>query len=194
MMMVGKNGIFEMFGRRISVRVMGASAGLLAMVLCTGVARGDDGCKALYDALSKVIVTPTHIYTTTVAGYNKDVPRNSEMIYEGGPNGAIFILAGGKWTRAKMTSAEMMSKQEENRRTAKDVCNVVRDEVVNGEAATVYSTHSDKDGNKIDAMVWISKSKGLPLKEDMDMEVGGAAGKMHMSLRYEYANVKPPAV
>jgi hypothetical protein len=194
MMMVGKNGIFEMFGRRISVRGMGASAGLLAIVLCAGVARGDDGCKALYDALSKVIVTPTHIYTTTVAGYNKDVSRNSEMIYEGGPNGAIFILAGGKWTRAKMTSAEMMSKQEENRRTAKDVCNVVRDEVVNGEAATVYSTHSDKDGNKIDAMVWISKSKGLPLKEDMDMDVGGAAGKMHMSLRYEYANVKPPAV
>jgi hypothetical protein len=193
-MMVGKNGIFEMFGRRISVRGMGASAGLLAMFLCAAAARGDDGCKALYDALTKVVVTPTHIYTTTVAGYDNNVPRNSEMIYEGGPNGAIYIFAGGKWTRAKMTSAEMMSKQEENRRTAKDVCHVVRDEVVNGEAATVYSTHSDNDGNKIDATVWISKSKGLPLKEDMDMDVGGTMGKTHMSLRYEYANVKPPAL
>jgi hypothetical protein len=166
MMVVGKNGTFEMFGRRVFVRGM----------------------------VVKVVVTPTHIYTTTVAGHDKSVPRNSEMIYEGGRNGAIYVLSAGKWTRAQMTSAEMTSKQEENRRTAQDVCRVVHDEAVNGEAATVYSTHSDKDGNKIDATVWVSKSKGLPLKEEMDMDVGGGAGKTHISMRYEYANVKPPAV
>jgi hypothetical protein len=204
-MAVGKNcvvtGVFvprvftwRVLTPRILVRAIFAAAGFLAISFCGGVARGDEGCKALYDALTKVVVTPTHIYTTTVAGYNKNVPRNSEMIYAGGPNGAIYVLSAGKWTRAQMTSAEMTSKQEENRRTAKDVCHAVREEMVNGEAATVYSTHSDNDGSKIDATVWISKSKGLPLKEEMDMDVGGGAGKTHISMRYEYANVKPPAV
>jgi hypothetical protein len=169
-------------------------AGLLMMVFCGGVARADDSCKALYDALTKVVEVPVHIYTTTVAGYNKNVPTSNEMIYSGGRDGAIYVMAAGRWTRTKMTGADMMSKQEENRRTAKDTCHVVREEAVNGEAATVYSTHSDKDGNKIDATVWISKSKGLPLKEEMEMDVGGGAGKTHISMRYEYADVKPPAV
>jgi hypothetical protein len=169
-------------------------AGLLMMVFCGGVARADDSCKVLYDAMTKVVVVPVHIYTTTVAGYNKDVPTSSEMIYSGGRDGAIYMLAGGKWTRTQMTGADMMSKQEENRRTAKDTCHAVREEAVNGEAATVYSTHSDKESGKVDSTVWISKSKGLPLKQDIDIDVGGAAGKSHMSLRYEYVNVKPPAV
>jgi hypothetical protein len=182
------------FAREVLIRGMIVVAGLLVMVAGAGVARGDDGCKALYDALNKVVVTPTHIYMTTVAGYNKNVPRNSEMIYAGGPNGAIYVLTAGKWTRTKMTSADMTSKQEENRRTDKSTCHAVRDEGVNGEAATVYVTHSDTEEAKSDATVWVSKSKGLPLKEEMDMDVGGTMGKSHMSMRYEYGNVKPPAV
>jgi hypothetical protein len=85
-------------------------------------------------------------------------------IYSGGPTGAIYVMAGGKWTRTKMTSADMMSKQEENRRAAKDTCHAVREESVNGEAATVYSSHSDTEGSKVDSTVWIFKSKGLSLK------------------------------
>jgi hypothetical protein len=75
--------------RGILRRGMVAVAGLLVMGFCGGVARADDSCKALYDALTKVVVTPAHIYTTTVAGYNKNVPKNGEMIYAGGPTGAI---------------------------------------------------------------------------------------------------------
>jgi hypothetical protein len=169
-------------------------AGLLMMVFCGGVARADDSCKALYDALTKVVVVPVHIYTTTVAGYNKNVPTSSEMIYSGGRDGAIYVMTAGKWTRTKMTGADMMSKQEENRRTAKDTCHVVREEAVNGEATTVYSSHSDTEVGKVDSTVWISKSKGLPLKEDINIDVGGTAGMSHMSMRFEYVNVKPPAV
>jgi len=180
--------------RGIFGRGLFAVAGLLVMGFCGGVARADDSCKVLYDAMTKVVTMPVHIYTTTVAGYNKNVPKSGEMIYAGGPTGAIYVMSGGKWTRTQMTGADMMSKQEENRRTAKDTCHVVREEAVNGEAATVYSTHSDTEAGKVDSTVWISKSKGLPLKQDTDIDVGGAAGKNHMSLRYEYANVTPPAV
>ena len=181
-------------GSLILGRGMFVVAGLLAMGFCGGVARGDDSCKSLYDAMTKMVVVPVHIYTTTVAGYNKNVPTSNEMIYSGGPTGAIYVMAGGKWTRTQMTGADMMGKQEENRRTAKDTCHVVREEAVNGEAATVYTSHSDTEGSKVDSTVWISKSKGLPLKEDVNIDVGGAAGTSHMSMRFEYANVKPPAV
>ena len=45
---------------------------------------------------------------------------------------------------------------------------------------------------KPDAQTWISKSKGLPLKTEEDIDTGGG-DKRHMSIRYEYSNVRPPA-
>jgi hypothetical protein len=156
--------------------------------LCAGVAQADD-CSALYAAMNKVITTPTHLYSTNIAGYNKNVPESTEMIYSGG---AIYVLAKGKWTRSTMTSAAMVAQQQENQRNQKATCRHVRDESVNGEAASVYQSHTESDGDKSDVTVWISKSKGVPLKEEYDLDVGGAAGKSHNTIRFDYSNVKPP--
>jgi len=70
---------------------------------------------------------------------------------------------------------------------------MVRDESVNGEPATLYSGHDQLPDAKVDSQVWISKARGLPLKMEMDMDTGGAAGKSHRTVRYEYSNVQPPA-
>jgi hypothetical protein len=59
----------------------------------------------------------------------------------------------------------------------------------------VYGTHSERsDGGHItsDGQVWISKSRGLPLRDEIDIDSGGPAGKNHYSGRYEYTNVQPP--
>jgi hypothetical protein len=48
---------------------------------------------------------------------------------------------------------------------------------VNGEAAAVYSQHVETENDKMDVQVWISKSKGLPLREELDVDVGGKLGK-----------------
>ncbi len=72
-------------------------------------------------------------------------------------------------------------------------CRLVRDEAVNGEAAALYTAHQQNPDVKSDSQIWISKSKGVPLKLEMDMDVGGAAGKSHRTMRYEYTNVQAPA-
>ena len=54
--------------------------------------------------------------------------------------------------------------------------------------AAVYSSHSETPKGKIDLQVWVSKSSGLLLHQEMD----DAEGKVLMSTRYEYGNVKPP--
>jgi hypothetical protein len=33
----------------------------------------------------------------------------------------------------------------------------------------------------------------VPLRTEMDIDVGGSMGKSHMSVRYDYINVHPPA-
>jgi hypothetical protein len=57
----------------------------------------------------------------------------------------------------------------------------------------VYSTHAERSHpeTKSDGQVWISKSKGLPLRNEMDID-GGDRIKNHHSVRYEYTNVQPP--
>jgi hypothetical protein len=76
--------------------------------------------------------------------------------------------------------------------TTKHSCRYVREEAVNGEATVVYAAHSESEYAKVDMTVWISKSKGLTVRQDVDMDVGGLMGKSHTSSRYDYTNVAPP--
>ena len=139
------------------------------------------------------MVTPTHVYMTEIAGFRHNKPENSESIYAGGANGAIYVLVGGKWTRSKVSAGDMLKQQEENGRTVPSSCRYLREEAVNGEAAAVYASHVETEDMKSDATTWISKSKGLPLRTELDLDIGGALGKTHTSIRYEYSNVHPPA-
>ena len=72
-------------------------------------------------------------------------------------------------------------------------CSVLRDEAVNGEPATLHKVHKQTPDDTVDTQVWISKSRGLPLTQINDIDVGaGAAGKSHTEIRYEYTNVTAP--
>ena len=63
------------------------------------------------------------------------------------------------------------------------------------EAATLYKVHNQTANDTVDTQIWISKSRGLPLKGIYDIDVGGGArGKSHTEIRYEYTNVTAPAV
>jgi hypothetical protein len=63
---------------------------------------------------------------------------------------------------------------------------------VNGESAALYSTHEESTHGKTDSQNWVSKSKGLILRQEIDIDTGGATGKSHISSRYEYSNVQAP--
>jgi len=67
-------------------------------------------------------------------------------------------------------------------------CSYVRDEPVNGEAAGVYR----QDANQNDAagarstLIWISKTSGLPLRQEQDADFGNGV-KGHESLLFNWA-------
>jgi hypothetical protein len=138
-------------------------------------------CKVVVDALNKVHSVPAHAYTTTKVG-GKDVVI--ETIYAGGN---VYTGIGGKWSSVPMPPEEKQSQDD------KATCRYVKDELVNSEMTAVYATHDVSPKGVTDTQVWISKSKGLPLRVEMDINAGGGKdASLHTSSRYEYSNVKPP--
>ena len=91
-----------------------------------------------------------------------------------------------------MTAQDMIQQEQENRKTGTATCRYLREESVNGETAAVYSAHSENEDVKSEGQLWISK-KGLPLREELDTDVGDP-NKVHRSIRYEYGNVQAPPI
>jgi hypothetical protein len=141
-------------------------------------------CKVILDASSKVLNTPAHMNVTGTVG---SLTTNSEMIYA---TGKIYMKIEGKWSIAG-TTKEMEELSEKNRQSGKvsaATCRYLKDELVNGETATVYSMSDEP--LKVYSQVWISKLKGLPLRQEDD--IGAGKSKMHNSVHYDYGNIKPP--
>jgi len=143
-------------------------------------AQGD--CKPCFDAMSKVFDIPSHSYVTTNMG---GTIQTMELIYVAG---ATYTKSGGKWSPGLTSLQEMKELEQKNRQNNKVTCRYLRDELVNGEMAALYSVHEETPKNgKSDSQVWISKAKGLLLRSEIDL-----GDKMHISTRMEYGNVKAP--
>jgi hypothetical protein len=143
-------------------------------------------CKIMLDAASKMYAIPNHSYTAMKID-GKDYP--AEMIYAAG---AFYTKLDGKWSLSPLTRKDMEQSSQKNRENSKATCRYVKDEPVAGEMAAVYVMHEDTGKGKVDSQVWISKSKGLLLRQEIDVDVGRSSGKTHTSMRWEYDNVKPP--
>ena len=159
----------------------------LTAVQWSSTAHAQDSCQPVFDALTKVAATPNHSYSThTMQG--KTI--SSETVYA---RDKAFIRVNGKWTVSPDSPKEILEQQNENRRNGTPACKIVRQESLNGQPATVYSLHNKTENGTEDAQIWIAKSTSLPLREEMDMDVGGGnLGKSHVSIRYEYGNIQPP--
>ncbi len=146
-------------------------------------------CKVILDAEEKGLNTPSHQYVTGNTG-GKAV--TSELIYAAGN---IYMLINGKWIPGGTTKdvEQLMQKNLQNPKASKPVCSHLKDELVNGELAAVYtSSEVVASGSKVSSQIWISKTKGLPLRQDVDVETAGSKSKSHNSTRFEYGNIKPP--
>jgi len=148
-------------------------------------------CQAVLDALDKNFTTPYHMYMTqTSAAIQNGKPMASEMVFAGG---ARYVLYAGKWTLSPMSTDEMKAMSLKARQNAKNLsCHYERDESVNGESAALFITHGESEHGKDDNQIWISKNKGVILKQETDLDIGAGRPKTHMSVRYEYANVQIP--
>lgn len=165
-----------------------ASALLVIVSFSASRARAADSCDPVFNALTKVVTTPSHSYSTDTTSKGSQT-TNAEMIYLPSKS---YMRISGKWMENPETPSEILQQEQQNRKRGKATCRLVRDESVNGEPAALYSLHSESENAKEDAQMWISKRTGLPLREELDMDVGGSSGKSHLSTRYEYGNVKPP--
>ena len=152
-----------------------------------GVSVVDPACKPVFDANHKTLDTANHMYTDNLHANGKKVA--GEMITV---NGERYLLMNGKWMKSRLTIADTRAQEEENIKNAKVLsCKRTGDDTVGGEAATIYTEHTENEDTKSDGKIWISKSRGVILKEEIDLDTGEAS-KEHISLRYEYGNVKAP--
>jgi hypothetical protein len=148
-------------------------------------------CKPILDASEKLYTTPYHLYMTQASdGVENGKPVRSEMIFVGGTG---YVLVNGKWNPSPLSAAEMKAMDARNRKNATNVsCHHVRDESVNGESAALYSMHSETSRSKNDDQIWISKSKGVILRQDTELVSIRGNGKTHLSTHYDYNNVQAP--
>jgi hypothetical protein len=163
-------------------------AALVAGALPVGAA---SSCDALIAAMHKVMQTPAHLYMTETAGFHEGKTRNMETIYL---NGTMYTSVNGVWRKSPMTLQELADARKDSEKDL-GACSMVHDELVGVEPATLYKVHKQTPNDTIDTQVWVSRLRGLPLKQINDIDVGGGArGKSHIEIRYEYRGVSAPAV
>lgn len=160
---------------------------VITMVLGSSTLHAQDSCHPVLEALTKIVTTPSHSYSThTMTGK----ATTGETIYT---QGKIFVRVNGKWTKSPEDPKQVLDQEAEGRKHGTATCQIVREETVNGQPASVYSLHSKTENATEAAQMWIAKGSGLPLREEIDMDVGGGTtGKSHISIHYEYGNIQPP--
>src|SRR5208282_839150 len=79
---------------------------LLLMMLAAAIsAHAADSCQPVFDALTKVVTTPSHSYTTHAGtSAHGGAPTESETIYV---DGKVYIRARGRWMQSPVTAAEV---------------------------------------------------------------------------------------
>ena len=154
---------------------------LAVVCLVVGPARAQDsGCKPLYDATILQARTPSHISSVITGPSNLSMGTIST-------SDALYTRAsttGNQWKKSSY-SLQDEAKQAAERSRSYTSCQHIGDESINGEAAAIY-TEVNKE-SQINGKVWISKTRGLPLKAGLTMSGG------HVAIRYDYSNVRPPA-
>jgi hypothetical protein len=154
-------------------------------------APSEGDCKYVYDTGEKVFDVDHHVYSTqTGKSIDGGKPRVSETIMVGSNR---YLNYKGKWMKSPLDKEEGRKLTQENRKNNKSTCHYLRDELVGAEAAQVYSMRTDVDGSINDHTIWISKSRGMYLRQESDISVNGTdSDKFHISMRYEYTNVHAP--
>jgi|SRR5579862_3765789 hypothetical protein len=144
-------------------------------------------CMPLKGAAEKILLTPHHLYGTTTQPSGQT--RTSEALNAGGVE---YLLIGGKWTKAPSTLADRQAFEQQSWAKATNVtCRFLKNDVVNGEAVVVYSQVNKTEAGTSEAQVWISKASGLILRQETAIGMEGGRN-LHISTRYEFANVQPP--
>lgn len=167
-------------------------AAAIALLQAPDARAQDASCKAVFNAIRLQAKTPNHQYFTISGAEPDSYAQTNEMINTGS---ARFVLMNGKWQSEPESPREMLNREEKNFKNSNTVCRVLREELVEGTAATVFVEQSQTGPISSVGLIWIAKSSGLPVREQINTDAGsGAAGKRHLEIRIVYTDVKAPVV
>jgi len=167
--------------------------GLAAMAAWLPCARAQDAsCKQVFNSLKRQANTPNHQYFTISGAEPDSLAQTNEIITTGR---ARYVLMNGLWQTLSESPREITKREEENFKKSKTVCRLVREEMLEGTATSVYVEQSQTGPISSLGTIWIAKSSGLPLREEVNTDAGtGAAGKRHLEIRIVYTDVRAPVV
>jgi len=178
-----------------SKRVIRAAVAALALCVTIPLGAQSPTCTPILAPMLKLYDAPFHMYMIDSAGTDAKLhggkPTVSEQIFVGG---VTYVLARGNWVKSPVDVVAMRNEAKKHMNEHKATCARIRDDVVNGEAASVWKIHSETEFGDSDTQAWISKSRNTLLRTDLYLDVGGALGKSHMVATYVYSNVQAPAV
>jgi hypothetical protein len=169
----------------------------LVLMLCAATAphaahAQDASCKQVFNGIKLQANTPNHQYFTISGAEPDSHVQTNELINTGH---ARFVLMNGKWQTIPESPHEMLKREEENFKNSKTVCRLLRDEVVEGTPTSVYVEQSQTGSITSIGTIWIAKSSGLPVREQVNTDSGnGPAGQRHLEIRIVYTDVHAPVI
>jgi hypothetical protein len=113
-------------------------------------AHATNACQPVFDALTKVAITPNHSYTTSIAVNGSKTEAETIIA-----NGQKYIQVRGKWIHLPVPSQEVLEREKEKEEHGKSTCQLLRSESVNGEATMLYSMHREYEEVRQDAQMWV---------------------------------------
>jgi hypothetical protein len=152
----------------------------------------DASCKQVFNAIKSQAGTPNHQYFTISGAEADSRAQTNEMINTGR---ARYVRMNGLWRTMPGSPHEIMKQEEENFKKSKTVCRLLREEMFDGIATTVYVEQSQTGPISSLGTIWIAKSSGLPVHEEVNTDSGsGPAGMRHLDIRIVYTDVQAPVV
>ena len=171
---------------------LGSAALALTLPAAPGVRAQDASCKAVFGSIRLQAKTPNHQYFTISGAEPDSNAQTNELINTGS---ARFVLAFGKWQKDSESPSDVMKREEKNFKNSKTICRVLREEAVDGSPTTVFVEQSQTGPISSLGLIWIAKSSGLPVREEINTDAGtGPAGKRHLEIRIVYAGVQAPVI
>jgi hypothetical protein len=150
-------------------------------------AAADPSCQAVDAASKKQQSIPYRMSGTSSFGSSPAKTTEGVVV-----DGTLYSQVNGQWVSMPLPPPRPRANEADGAKTSlKQLCQHVRDEAVNGEDAAVYSIHIETPPGNGDQLIWISVSKGLPLRMDMDF-TSKKGDKSHSSIRYDYNNLQKP--
>jgi hypothetical protein len=162
-----------------NARAFLAPCAFLVAVTAAPSANAANPCDALYNAGIKSVQTPHRVYSTRAMPGRKT--QASEAVFAAGNE---YLQIDGKWIRSPMPQPAMVAAAQEKLKTHPDTCTPMGDQMVGGQAVSVFKAHSNE--METDQTVRIFKSSGLLQGATMGLPNAG------MEIRYEYDNVQAP--